>query len=63
MVWCLGATADFISGNVERPGPDWLVENHEWLSRLMADPGRLWQRYLIGNTAFLLRIAQARLRG
>ena len=63
VVWCLGATADFISGNVERPGPEWLVENHEWLSRLIADPGRLWQRYLIGNTAFIARIARARLRG
>jgi len=63
VVWCLGATADFISGNVERPGPAWLVENHEWLSRLIADPGRLWRRYLLGNTAFLARIAQARLRG
>ncbi len=63
VVWCLGATADFISGTVERPGPEWLVDNHEWLSRLIADPRRLWQRYLIGNTKFLARIGRARLRG
>ena len=62
VVWCLGATADFISGTVERPGPAWLVDNHEWLSRLIADPRRLWQRYLIGNTTFLARIGRARLR-
>ncbi|MFT5685829.1 MAG: N-acetylglucosaminyldiphosphoundecaprenol N-acetyl-beta-D-mannosaminyltransferase [Myxococcota bacterium] len=61
VVWCLGATADFISGTVQRPGPEWLVENHEWLSRLIADPRRLWQRYLIGNTAFLARVVRARL--
>lgn len=63
VVWCLGATADFVSGKVNRPGPAWLVENHEWLSRLIADPKRLWRRYLLGNTLFLARIAQQRLRG
>jgi N-acetylglucosaminyldiphosphoundecaprenol N-acetyl-beta-D-mannosaminyltransferase len=63
VVWCLGATADFISGAVPRPGPAWLVENHEWLSRLITDPARLWRRFLIGNTTFLARVARARLRG
>ncbi|MFT4976976.1 MAG: N-acetylglucosaminyldiphosphoundecaprenol N-acetyl-beta-D-mannosaminyltransferase [Myxococcota bacterium] len=61
VVWCLGATADFISGKVDRPGPAWLVENHEWLSRLLADPRRLWQRYLLGNALFMARIARQRL--
>lgn len=62
VVWCLGATADFVSGKVNRPGPAWLVENHEWLSRLIADPRRLWRRYLLGNGAFLARVARQRLR-
>ena len=62
VVWCLGATADFISGQVARVGPAWLVDNHEWLSRLLADPRRLWRRYLIGNSTFLARIGAARLR-
>mgnify|MGYP001243532328 CR=1 FL=1 len=62
VVWCLGATADFVSGRVQRKGPDWLVDNHEWLSRLLADPRRLWQRYLLGNSLFLARIAKERLR-
>jgi N-acetylglucosaminyldiphosphoundecaprenol N-acetyl-beta-D-mannosaminyltransferase len=63
VVWCLGATADFISGAVPRVGPAWLVQRHEWLSRLMADPLRLWKRYLLGNTAFLWRIAMQKFRG
>ena len=63
VVWCLGATADFVSGKVDRPGPDWLVDNHEWLSRLIADPKRMWRRYLLGNAAFLARIARQRLSG
>lgn len=61
VVWCLGATADFVSGKVARPGPAWLVDNHEWLSRLLADPQRLWRRYLLGNAAFLARVARQRL--
>ncbi len=63
VVWCLGATADFVSGRVPRPGPRWLVERHEWLSRLVADPKRLWRRYLLGNTVFLARVARQRLAG
>ena len=63
VVWCLGATADFVVGDKERVGPDWLVRDHEWLSRLLAEPQRLWRRYLIGNTVFVARIARARLRG
>ncbi|GEA27786.1 hypothetical protein MiAbW_02353 [Microcystis aeruginosa NIES-4325] len=26
----------------------------EWLYRLLQEPGRLWQRYLINNPSFLL---------
>jgi N-acetylglucosaminyldiphosphoundecaprenol N-acetyl-beta-D-mannosaminyltransferase len=62
VVWCLGATADFISGKVSR-GPAWLHDNAEWLARLVTEPRRLWRRYLIGNGTFLVRIGLARLRG
>ena len=62
VVWCLGATADFISGRVPRVGPAWLVDRHEWVSRLLADPKRLWRRYLIGNSLFLYRVTHQRRR-
>jgi N-acetylglucosaminyldiphosphoundecaprenol N-acetyl-beta-D-mannosaminyltransferase len=62
VVWCLGATADFISGKVSR-GPAILHHNAEWLARLLTEPGRLWRRYLFGNSRFLLRVGLARLRG
>ena len=55
VAWVLGATADFVSGHVPR-GPAFLHQNHEWLARLITDPRRLWRRYLIGNTWFLLRV-------
>ena len=62
VVWCLGATADFVAGVVPRPGPPWLVEHAEWLSRLIADPRRLAGRYLLGNAEFLGRILRERHR-
>lgn len=61
VVWVLGATADFISGSVSR-GPRVLYQNQEWLARLITEPRRLWRRYLIGNTVFLLRVARQRLQ-
>ncbi|MEC7240491.1 MAG: WecB/TagA/CpsF family glycosyltransferase [Myxococcota bacterium] len=61
VVWCLGATADFISGKVSR-GPALLHQRQEWLARLLVDPQRLWSRYLIGNSRFLGRVLRSRLR-
>ncbi|HJN76621.1 MAG TPA: WecB/TagA/CpsF family glycosyltransferase [Myxococcota bacterium] len=61
VVWCLGATADFVSGKTAR-GPAWLHDNQEWLARLITEPGRLWKRYLLGNPLFLARVLRQRLR-
>jgi N-acetylglucosaminyldiphosphoundecaprenol N-acetyl-beta-D-mannosaminyltransferase len=62
LVWCLGATADFIAGKNDR-GPTWLHQNHEWIARLITEPKRLWKRYLIGNPRFLLRMIFTRIFG
>lgn len=62
VVWVVGATHDFVSGRVAR-GPAWLHTDHEWLARLLIDPRRLWRRYLIGNAAFVGRVARQRWRG
>jgi len=61
VVWCLGATADFVSGKVSR-GPRFLYERQEWLARLWVDPKRLWSRYLVGNTRFLAQIVREKRR-
>lgn len=61
IVWCLGATADFIAGEVPR-GPLWLAHRAEWLCRLATEPRRLWRRYLLGNTLFLGRVLWERHR-
>lgn len=62
VVWVLGATHDFVAGRVSR-GPPWLHNRQEWLARLVADPRRLWRRYLIGNAVFLARVLAERVAG
>jgi N-acetylglucosaminyldiphosphoundecaprenol N-acetyl-beta-D-mannosaminyltransferase len=60
VVWCVGATADVVSG-VENRGPAWLTEHAEWVSRLWANPSRMWRRYLVGNPLFVMRVLGSRL--
>jgi N-acetylglucosaminyldiphosphoundecaprenol N-acetyl-beta-D-mannosaminyltransferase len=62
VAWCVGATADFVSGKVDR-GPAWLHGRQEWLARLLTEPGRLWRRYLLGNARFLVAVGRQRLGG
>lgn len=51
-----GAVFDYISGELQR-APKWMTDNGlEWLGRLLVEPRRLWQRYLIGNPLFLWRV-------
>ena len=56
ILWALGAAAEFVAHPETRPGPKWMTEHLEWVSRLMADPGRMWKRYLLGNPKFVWRI-------
>jgi N-acetylglucosaminyldiphosphoundecaprenol N-acetyl-beta-D-mannosaminyltransferase len=56
-----GAVFDYVSGRLER-GPRLLTGNgFEWLARLLAEPRRLWRRYLVGNPRFLFRVLKQRL--
>jgi N-acetylglucosaminyldiphosphoundecaprenol N-acetyl-beta-D-mannosaminyltransferase len=48
----VGAAFDFIAGTVKQ-SPVWMRENGlEWLFRLIQEPRRLWQRYLILGPQF-----------
>jgi N-acetylglucosaminyldiphosphoundecaprenol N-acetyl-beta-D-mannosaminyltransferase len=52
----LGACLDFYTAAVSR-GPRWMTDNGmEWLARLFTEPQRLWERYLIGNPLFFMRL-------
>lgn len=50
----VGAAFDFSAGN-KKVAPPWVRRlGFEWLHRLVSEPRRLWKRYLIGNSVFLL---------
>jgi N-acetylglucosaminyldiphosphoundecaprenol N-acetyl-beta-D-mannosaminyltransferase len=53
----VGAAFDFHTGQL-RDAPAWVKKlGLQWLDRLFQEPSRLWKRYLINNSGFLLRIA------
>ena len=56
----VGAAFDYTAGNISR-APQWMQKhNLEWLYRLMQDPKRLFKRYFVTNTTYII---QADLRG
>lgn len=51
----VGAAFDYHAGTISR-APAWMQNaGLEWLHRLASEPGRLWKRYLVTNTLFILR--------
>ena len=49
----VGGSFDVLAGKVKR-APVWMQRNGlEWFYRLIQEPGRLWKRYLVGNTMFV----------
>lgn len=60
----VGAAFDFLAGT-QKQAPSWMQDRGlEWLFRLLAEPRRLWRRYLLHNPRFvilaLLQVLQAR---
>jgi N-acetylglucosaminyldiphosphoundecaprenol N-acetyl-beta-D-mannosaminyltransferase len=63
LIWPVGALFDFVTGRMQR-GPKLLLDHgFEWLARLIAEPGKLWRRYIIGNPLFILRVLKEKLLG
>jgi N-acetylglucosaminyldiphosphoundecaprenol N-acetyl-beta-D-mannosaminyltransferase len=61
-LFAVGAAFDFIAGT-KRRAPGWMSRiGLEWLFRLASEPGRLWKRYLVGNTRFVVGVASDRVR-
>ena len=53
----VGAAFKFHSGEVTQ-APRWMMTNGlEWLFRLIKEPRRLWSRYLLTNSAFIVLFA------
>jgi len=51
----VGAAFDYHAGTIKR-APLWFQRNGlEWLHRLSSEPRRLWRRYLVTNSIFLVK--------
>jgi len=56
----VGATFDFVSGQIKR-APIWMQKaGLEWFWRLMMEPKRLWKRYLIDDMKFFWLVFKQR---
>lgn len=59
----VGAAFDFLAGSVKR-APPWMRNSGlEWLHRLLSEPRRLWRRYLVTNTLFVIGIVRQTVMG
>ena len=51
----VGAAFDYYAGTLQR-APKWMQEHSlEWFYRLASEPRRLWKRYFVTNTLFILK--------
>jgi N-acetylglucosaminyldiphosphoundecaprenol N-acetyl-beta-D-mannosaminyltransferase len=56
---CVGAAFDFHAG-IKPMAPRWMQRHGlEWLFRLASEPRRLWRRYLVTNSVFVVRVSLA----
>lgn len=54
----VGAAFDYHAGTLKR-APAWMQKaGLEWFHRLCSEPRRLWKRYLVTNTLFILGMAK-----
>jgi N-acetylglucosaminyldiphosphoundecaprenol N-acetyl-beta-D-mannosaminyltransferase len=59
----VGGSFDVLAGKVSRAPGLMQRAGLEWAYRLAQEPSRLWRRYLVSNSRFLLLLMQARLWG
>ena len=59
----VGGSFDVWAGKTRR-APVWMQNaGLEWFYRLMQEPRRMWKRYLVGNTRFVLLVVKERMKG
>ena len=52
----VGGSFDVIAGKIKR-APKWMQKcGLEWVCRLLQEPRRMWRRYLVGNTKFIVLV-------
>ncbi len=63
VMMAVGAAFSFHAGTL-RQAPKWIQDNGlEWLFRLMAEPRRLWKRYVFTNSYFIFQFLKFKFFG
>jgi len=58
----VGGSFDVVAGVTKR-APGWMQKmGLEWFYRFIQEPGRMWKRYLVGNSKFIFIILKARFK-
>ena len=58
----VGGSFDVVAGKVKR-APIWMQKTGlEWFYRFIQEPRRMWKRYLVGNTRFIMMVLKARFK-
>lgn len=58
----IGAVFDFFAGTIQR-APQWMIKiGLEWLYRLLKEPLRMWRRYILGNTKFIISMLSEKIK-
>lgn len=58
----VGGTFDVIAGLTKR-APRWMQKiGLEWFYRFVQEPRRMWRRYLIGNTKFIMAVLREKVK-
>ncbi len=60
-VGTIGAVFDFFAGTSKRAPLVMQKYGLEWLHRLCSDPRRMWRRYIIGNTKFIIAVLREKI--
>lgn len=61
VIAAVGAAFDFHAG-LKKEAPRWMKRSGlQWLHRLLSEPKRLWRRYLLGNSEFVLLLIRDRI--
>lgn len=63
LVMGVGGSFDVVAGKTRR-APAWMQKiGLEWFYRFLQEPGRMWKRYLVGNSKFIWLILKEKIRG
>jgi len=58
----VGGSFDIVAGKTKR-APNWMQKmGLEWLYRLVQEPKRMFSRYVIGNTEFIINVIKEKIR-